>query len=127
MKSLQEELSVFGALAAELEKKCRAFCADETKSVAERWEVFKQAPNKVYDPVYDLPPHDLLGFEVVAYDDLGLDRNAVFDVVRQLDYFQKQLTGTYKCDFVKQLDQEKIDLLKNYYMVRYIGSWENDW
>lgn len=126
MNSLKEKLEAIKVAAAELENECRVFCADETKSVAERWEVFKEAPNKIKKSYYELPPKSLLGFEIESYDDLYLERYQTFDVIEQLNFYQNQL-GKNSYSFTNKLDQEKLDLLKNYYMVRYIGSWKNDW
>ncbi len=125
---LLQQIAEFNEISAALEKECRKYCADETISVLDRWEVFQDAPNKDHDCCYDLPPDDLLGFEIVAYDDLYLERGATWNVVDSINDWQDDFDSVGIAEIGEnEIGQLHIDLLKNYYMVQYKGSWINDW
>jgi hypothetical protein len=105
------------------EKACREYCADQTIPVSDRWEIFRVAPNKGESCVYELPNSKDIGVrEFSPYDDFGMDRHEVFDVVERIDDWQEETD-----DGFGKYTTEQIDKFKNFYMCKYLGEWEYDW
>ena len=102
-----------------LEPNCRAFCADESIPVNDRWEVFQVAPNKDYQCWHDTPSESEVGLddEISPYDDWYLERHQTFHVVDRITGWEED----------ERYPQEVIDKFKNYYMKSYTGSWKYDW
>lgn len=131
-KKLLERVKESKALAESVAKDCAAYCADESISVAERWEVFSVAPEKEEGGWVDEPPESIIGFECTPYDDFYMERHSTFDVVGKLDEWAEETAKAAKGkkihdEFVERLTPEIVDKLKNYYMVQYKGSWIYDW
>lgn len=127
---LKESLKEFQSIATDLAKQCMEFCKDENRSVGERWEVFKDAPNKSFKPFQEIPDARMVGMdgdEFSPYDDWYLDRHQTFDVVERIEDWERDMNGTWKNGWVQKLSPDILDKWKNYYMVRYIGSWKHDW
>lgn len=125
---LLDQIGELSLLSNALAEKCKAYCADESISVADRWEVFRVAPGKDEGGWVDEPPEDIIGFECVTYEHLYLERYATFDVVSSLDDWARDVaSGNPAYSFSAKLTPAVVDQLKNYYMTQYKGSWINDW
>jgi hypothetical protein len=122
-KELLDKLAAFKKLGEEIEKDCRAFVVDISKPLEERWAFFCAAPNKKHESFYD----DMGGKLDSAYDDLNLDRHQTFDVCDWVNESQEELNEDCAPDFVEKLGQEGLNEIKEHYMKKYLGSWENDW
>lgn len=98
---------------------CVEFCADQNISIADRWEIFKIAPDKKHDRWYDFPSEKEVGLdeEISPYDDWYLERHETFDVVDRITDWEDD----------EKYPQDVIEKFKNYYMKSYTGSWEYDW
>lgn len=112
--SLTEEIKEFREKESALVKKCKEFCADESKPIALRWDFFKIAPGKKYEPYRKTPK----GLKINFFDDFGIERYQTVDV---LDWIELCEEGE------DTFTERQFDILKNYYMVNYIGSFVYDW
>lgn len=114
---LLEQITLLAEISETLEPDCRAYCADESIPVADRWEVFQVAPNKRHKIWEDIPPKSEVGLTFSPYDDWYLERHETFDVVDRLNDW----------DDDEKYPADVIDKFKNYYMKSYTGSWIHDW
>lgn len=114
-----QSIAEFKDLQKKLKEDCKKICADETISIQDRWELFKNAPDKEHSSYDETPPSQLVGLEkeITPYDDWYLERRETFNVVKRIEYWEAN----------KKYNSEVLDKFKNYYMVRYIGSWIYDW
>jgi len=117
------KITQLNQLAAETETLCREYCANQDITVAERWEVFKVAPNKKHSSSDKIPYERDLGCEEISpYDDFGLERRETFNVVEEIETWEK-----YKGEWWSALSEDGKNAFKNYYMTQYLGSWQHDW
>lgn len=124
---LKELLAEFVSVSRAVEQKCREFCANESIPVSERWEIFCLAPNKETDSYSDFPDH-LFNGEISYYDDFFLEKYQLFDVVVRLNEWTNDVKEGRKWpSFIQKLTPSILDLIKNYYMVKYLGSWKHNW
>ena len=112
--NLIEELKEFKEKENALAQKCKKFCADESKSIAERWDFFKVAPSKKHECYVKTPR----GLEIDFYDDFGIERHKTVDVIDLIEERAAEL---------EIFTERQLNILKNYYMVNYIGSFVFDW
>lgn len=128
MSNLLSKLNELSQLQSELEKECRAYCADESIPLKDRWRVFKLAPNKEHDGYDNIPFEKDLGIdEIVPYDDFGMSRGSTFNVVQTIEAWEKDLKNGWKESFWGKLKPKQREMFKNYYVVKYLGSWNHDW
>lgn len=119
-ESIIARISEANVLLGSVVGECRAYCADESIPLADRWELFRVAPNKINKPWYETP-----AFMDSPYDELYLERYQTFDVVERLEDYQSEVDdGDTWGD---EWGQKELDEAKNHYMTRYIGSWKYDW
>lgn len=125
-ETILNKIQTLKDLQGSLEPDCKAFCADESIPVEDRWEVFQVAPNLEHDCIYDLPPFKDVGLqrELSPYDDLYIERHETFDVVDRLQDWEDEL-GEDMNNIINT--KEQLDAWKNHYMKKYVGSWKYDW
>lgn len=112
--NLIEEIKEFREKESALVKKCKEFCADESKPIALRWDFFKIAPGKKYKAYTRVPK----GLRINFFDDFGIERHETIDVINWIEERAAEL---------EIFTERQFDILKNYYMVNYIGSFVYDW
>ena len=125
LKSLHE----LAQIKKDLAEFCKEYCKNEANSIADRWEVFKNAPCKNYSSCQEIPDAQEVGMKekISPYDDWYLDRYGIFDVVERIEDWERDLRSEFKTMWEEELTEEIIDKWKDYYMKRYIGSWKFDW
>lgn len=109
----------------DLEARSRAFVADLTIPIEERWELFERAPNKEEACGCNEFP---FGMVDSPYDDLYLERHETFDFIERINEWQEDIeaNGTFELAD-KEYNQESLDSLKNWCMTNYTATWEYDW
>ena len=125
---VQEELNSLKLLHKEIEANCRIVLATKELPIETRWNIFKDAPNKLHCSSSKYPFEKDLGIkEISPYDDWSMERGETFDVVKMITDWEKQLNSEYKSSWIKTINQDIINKFKEYYMDKYIGSWNHDW
>ena len=120
---LLKEIAEYNKPRKSPEKACREYCADQSIPIADRWQVFRVAPDKEESCIYELPNAKDIGVrEFSPYDDFCMERHETFDVVERIDEWQEETD-----DDLGKYTTEQIDMFKNFYMVKYLGEWKYDW